>query len=138
MKYFICAINEINGKASDCCNSMVCLGFPADRTERIVPASREQSAVCEKENRELFISVPALFRLKDRSTPHALVLKTAAEAKTVLLTPKIDIDLEIPEESIHRLSGALEGSLKYCRGACFSGENLVLILDTEKLMEDIK
>jgi hypothetical protein len=123
LKYFICALDKIN------------LGIPAERTERIIPVARAQSAVRETENQEVFISLPALFRQKDTagSAPHGLVLKSSV--KTVLLTPRIDVELEIPEDEIHSLPQALAGAFRYFRGAYCKGESLVLILDPEKLME---
>jgi hypothetical protein len=133
MKYFICALDKVH------------LGIPAERTERIIPVTRPQTAVYETENHETFISLPALFQLKDASAPHGLVLKTSCTEKespaaiqTVLLTPRIDIDLEIPEEKIHRLPETLSPLFHYFRGAYFDGQNMILILDTEKLKEGIR
>ena len=121
MRCFICTLDKIN------------LGIPAERTERIIPVARVQTAVHETENQELFISLPALLRQKDAAAPHGVVLKPAdGPVKTVLLTPKIDIDMEIPEESIHQLPQALSG-LSCFRGAYFNNQGLYLILDPEKL-----
>jgi chemotaxis signal transduction protein len=87
---------------------------------------------CETENGETFVSLPALFRLKE-SAPNGVVLKNTTP-KTVLLTPKIDIDLEIPDENIHLLPESFSGQFRYFRGACFNGQNVILILDPEKLL----
>jgi len=122
LKYFICALGRIN------------VGIPAWQTERIVPVTRIQDAVCETENQEFFISLPALLRQKGSAAPHGIVLKSSA-AKTVLLTPRIDAELEIPEENIHSLPKAMDGAYKYFRGAYCSGQNLILILNPEKLLE---
>ena len=128
MRYFICALDKIN------------LGIPTEQTERIIQVTRVQTAEYETENQETFISLPVLFKQKDSSAPHGLVLKLSSSAavKTVLLTPKIDIDMEIPEESIHQLPDAFAGVFRYVRGACFNNKNLILIISPEKLMEGIR
>jgi chemotaxis signal transduction protein len=69
------------------------------------------------------------------------VLKSAASQeatapKTILLTPKVDIDLEIPEENIRGLPASFSGWSKYFRGACFNDQGVILILDPQKLKED--
>jgi chemotaxis signal transduction protein len=85
----------------------------------------------------MFISLPALFRLQE-SAPNGVVLKNTsaskeASQKTILLTPKIDIDLEIPDENIHRLPESFSGQFRYFRGVCFNDQNVIFILDPEKL-----
>ena len=129
VKYFICALG-----------TSAKLGIPAEQTERIIPVSRLQTSVYETENDDAFISIPALFRQKDIAAPHGLVLKGGRDdgnGKTILLTPKIDIDLEIPEENIHSFPEAFAGLYTFIKGACFSGgsQNVILILDPEKLTE---
>jgi hypothetical protein len=132
MRYFICALDNIG------------LGIPAERTERIIPVTRIQAAVSETEDHETFISLPALFQRKNIDVPHGVVLKsgTADTVKTVLLTPRIDIEIEIPEENIHQLPKAFAGLIRFFRGACFietdAGNSLILILSPEKLMENIR
>ena len=133
MKYFICALDTIS------------IGIPAERTERIIPVTRVQTVVYETEGGEAFISVPVLLRQKNslRSQPegmHGIVLKpdnAGAALKTILLTPRIDIDMEMPEEDIHSLPEALVGLSRYFRGAYFTGETVILVLNTEKLTEAI-
>jgi chemotaxis signal transduction protein len=121
LKYFICALEQTN------------LGIPAEQTERIIPVTRVQDAVREIENHEVFISLPALLRLKG-AAPHGIVLKPNVSAvKTTLLTPRIDAELEIPEEKIYSLPEILNGLFKYFRGAYCTDKNLILILDPEKL-----
>jgi len=137
MKYFICALDRMN------------IGVPAERTERIIPVARAQTALLETEgeagNQNVFISLPVLFKQKDPAAPHGVVLKNtepqtsaANPGKTILLTPRIDIDLEIPEENIHGLPGAFAGLLGCFRGGCFNDQNLILILNPEKIMERIR
>ena len=128
MKFFICGMDGVS------------LGIPAEQTERVISAPHVQDSVYKSENGEAFISIPLLFRLQDPSAPHGIVLKPMADAepkkpKTVLLTPSIDIDLEIPEESIHGIPEALSGLRQYFRGACFTDEEMILILNPEKLTE---
>jgi hypothetical protein len=116
------------------------LAIPAEQTERIIPAARIQTVLYETEGQEAFISLPLLLQSKD-SAPHGVVLKTAAIQppegilRTILLTPKIDIDLEIPEEKIHQLPQTFLGLYRFFRGAYFDDQNVILILNTEKLAE---
>jgi len=128
LKYFICALGGIF------------LGIPARQTERIIAVTRVQDAVYETENREVFISLPALLRQKDKSAPHGIVLKPLVSqppdtTKTTLLTPRIDAELEIPEESIHSLPRAMDGVYRHFRGAYCADQNVILILAPEKLQE---
>ena len=131
MKYFVCPLDKIN------------LGIPAEQTERIIPNTRVQNNVHESENQETFISLPMLFHQKEAAAPHGLVLKNkgaqgaGSDAKTILLAPRIDIDIEIPEEEIHKLPEAFAGVFSFITGACFTGkgENLILILSPKKLTE---
>jgi chemotaxis signal transduction protein len=110
------------------------LGIPAERTERIISVTRAQGAVRETENQEVFISLPALLRQEDTSAPHGIVLKSS-NAKTTLLTPRIDAELEIPEENIRSLPKVLDGSYGHFRGAYCTDQNVILILSPEKLIE---
>ena len=141
MKYFICALDTIS------------LGIPAENSERIIPVARSQTTVFKTENQEAYISLPVLFRQKDSAAPHGIILKPCTEHKLVtevnsatgtetpkiiLLTPSIDIDLEIPEEEIHSLPDALSGFLRYLSGVYFNKESVILILNIEKLMESIR
>ena len=130
MNYFICALNSIQ------------LGIPAERAERIIPVTRMQTAVYETENQEAFISLPALFRQEDTPVPHGVVLKPNGlpdgTVKAVLLTPRIEKDLEIPEEGIHGLPAAFAGLFRYFSGACFNGQEIIFILNPIILMEKIR
>jgi hypothetical protein len=111
-------------------------------TERIVAVTRIQGAVCETENQETFISLPALMRQKETSAPHGIILKplvleSQPVVKTTLLTPKVDAEMEIPEEGIHSLPKAMNGMYKHFRGAYCTGQNVILILNPQKLLEGI-
>ena len=129
MKYFICALEKI------------LLGIPAEQTERIMQEDRLQTAVKESENGKTFISLPALFKLKNNAAPHGVLLKSEGQAGTapgraaVLLAPKIDIELQVPEEDIHELPKVLDRQFLFLRGVYFSDQNAILILDPEKLLE---
>jgi len=127
LKYFICAIGRI------------LLGIPAQQTERIISVTRVQNALCETENNEKFISLPALMRQKE-AAPHGIVLKPLASQppnapKATLLTPKIDAEMEIPEEGIHKLPEVLAGSYRHFRGAYCGEHKVILILDPENLLK---
>ena len=129
MKYFICALDPSAGRFN--------LGIPAEQTERIVSVTRTQDAIRETENQETFISLPALLKQKDRTTPHGIVLKPAAgqTAKTTLLTPKIDAELEIPEENIQGLPRVMSRAYRYFKGAYCTDKKIILILNPEKILE---
>ena len=119
MKYFICTLAGVQ------------LAIPEEKTDRIIVADRTLN---ESGNGKTCISLPALFKLEDDSAPHAVVLKSGG----ILLTPKIDIELDIPEESIQKLPDTLSGLFRCFIGAVFSGEKLILILDPEKLLDSVK
>jgi hypothetical protein len=105
---------------------------------------------------EAFISLPALFRQSEIAAPHGLVLKTLENRrdsqeielpavgegrpqKTILLAPKIDIELEIPEESIYRLPEVFAGLYSYFfKGAFIGAQDMILILNPEKIVEGIR
>ncbi|MCL1815094.1 MAG: hypothetical protein FWG27_04670 [Treponema sp.] len=123
MKYFICTLDRVS------------LGIPAEWTERIIPITRLQTAVYETENQETYISLSSLLKQNNTEKKHGVVLKPkGAAVKTILLAPRIDIDLEIQEENIHELPEALAGFFGFFKGAYFTGENVILILNPEKLM----
>jgi len=136
LKYFICALGSALSKIN--------IGIPAEMTERIIAVTRIQGAVRVTENQEVFISLPALMRQKETAAPHGIVLKplvpesqsVVTTAKTTLLTPKIDAEMEIPEENIHSLPRAMDGMYRHFRGAYCTSQNLILILNPEKLLED--
>jgi chemotaxis signal transduction protein len=111
-------------------------------TERIIAVTRIQGAVRETENQEVFISLPALMRQKETAAPHGIVLKPLKTqpnaAKTTLLTPKIDAEMEILEEDIHSLPKAMDGMYRHFRGAYCTDQNVILILNPQKILEDIK
>ena len=128
MKYFICALACADSGAGNCL-----LGIPSEHTKQIIPVNRVQTSVYETDNEEAFVSIPALLKLKDQSTHHGIVLKT----KTTLLLPRIDVELDIPEEKICKLPIALEEIFNYFKGVYFN-TNMILLLEPEKLMEHLK
>jgi len=120
------------------------LGIPAEQTERIIPVNRIQTNVFESEGQQAFISLPLLFGLKNNTSPHGLILKTLNDTpqtnvpvKTILLTPKIDNEIEIPQESIYRLPEVFTGIYSFFSGIYFTGgsQNLILILNPKQLTE---
>ena len=134
MKCFVCALDKAG------------IGIPAERTERIIPVTRAQTEVYEtnyeNETQTAYISLPALLRQKEPGVQHGLILKPAGGSpKTVpapriaLLVPRVDMEMEIPEEETHSLPLALTGLNRYFSGACFTKESVILVLDTKKIME---
>jgi hypothetical protein len=55
--------------------------------------------------------------------------------RLILLVPRIITDLDIPEEKIRRLPGLVEERLPCFFGAFFSGKELILLVDPEKLRD---
>ena len=129
MKYFICTMETSGTESPENC----LLAIPLEQTERIISTSRVQAAVYETENGKAIVSIPALLKLKDQSTPHELLLKSGA----TLLLPRIDVELEISEEEIKQLPKTLELMFGYFRGVYFNS-NMILILEPEKLLEFLK
>ena len=123
MKYFICPIDRIS------------LGIPADSTLRIIAVNRSQKAVYETEGEDIYISLPVLFRQNNTSAPHGIVLKSEKTGNTVLLTPRVEIDLEIPKESIQVLPEVFSPLFRYFKGVHFNEGNGILILNPESLMD---
>ena len=131
MKYFICSFGALN------------LGLPSEQTEKIISVDRIQADVYETAERETFISLPALLRQKDTASPHGLVLKSLnagdfAAGAVILLTPKIDVELDIPKEKITGLPQVFTGVFSFFSGACFLDSaagrcDLVLLIDLKKL-----
>ena len=137
MKYFICALDTIQ------------FGIMAQETEKIIQSTRTLNAVFETQTNEtghmeVFISLPALFMMQNTITPHTLVLKTrllaSKDIKIFLLTPRIENELEIPEEHIHQLPKALSDLHGYSKGVFFNNQtiqNMGLILNIDKIVEKL-
>ena len=104
-------------------------------TERIIPVTKTQTTESETENEEVSVSLPVLFQQKNTATPHGIILRSHRIPKTVLLTPRIEKDVEIPEERIQQLPGIFARLSKYFKGIYFDKQNLFLIVNTEKFME---
>ena len=129
MKYFICELDNIF------------LGIASEQIQRIIPVSGLRVNVLETENEDAFISIPALFCQKGNAI-HGLILKKSLSGlpgKTTLLTPGIDMDIELPEDNISRLPGVFTGIFSLFKGACFTedGNKMILILDLEKLTDKL-
>ena len=139
MRYFICSLDQKSVNLPH-----TCLAIPAEYTERIIPAIKpgqtglaEASSEAEAPGDEILFSLPGFLKLKDPQAPHGLVLKRGSQKKIVLLSPKIEVELEIPEEDIQALPNTLDEILLYFRGAFFSEERLILILNPQKLIESL-
>jgi chemotaxis signal transduction protein len=73
-------------------------------------------------------------------TPHGIVLKDCPR-KTVLLVPRIDTDVDIPEDGIHPLPELIGALMPYMDGAYFSGNprrTMILLFNPDSLLEKIK
>jgi hypothetical protein len=130
MRYFICTFETIN------------FGIPAESTEHIIQLSRKQNSLYETEDSNVFISLPALFRQYD-TTPYGLVLKLSVSTngftrKITLLTSKIEKDMEIPDDNVHRLPKLFTGPFIFFSGMFFSEGNMIFIINPEKLAEFVK
>ena len=142
MKFFICALDIKKTAEESKRSSASSVGIPAGQTERIIPASQAKTLY----ETSVIISLPDLLKLNDSPAPHGIVFKSPGPVKTVLLTPQIEKELEVPDESIHGLPCALADLRRYFSGACFSpgipegsgeGRDMILILDLDKLMEGV-
>ena len=134
MRHFICVFE------------MIRFGIPAESTERIIQLSRTQNSPCEIEDNDVFISLPAMFNkkqmtdAKQMTAPHGLLLKLHIPdgKKIILLSPKVEKDMEIPENKIHELPALLSGPFIYFKGVFFNEEKPVFIISPEKLLGYIK
>jgi len=117
---------------------MISFGFPAASTEQIIQLSREQNSFCETGNNEIFISLPVLFRQRFTAF-HGLILKliVSQDKKVILLTPKIEMDMEIPDDKVHGLPEVLSGPFIFFKGVFFNDDKPVFILNPEKLLGNI-
>ncbi|MDR2072624.1 MAG: hypothetical protein LBP60_04225 [Spirochaetaceae bacterium] len=122
MKCFICSLDEIT------------LGIPSKPIAQIISAPRVQDALFASENGEGYISLPVLFQKESVPAPHGIRLKDRGNGGSlVLLVPRIDTDMEIPEEEIRSLPDLVEKKLPCFSGVFFSEKGPVLVVDTEKL-----
>ena len=136
MKYFICALDKIQ------------IAILAHKTERIIQSPRIMSTVFETQTindgeMEVFVSLPKLFLLHDTAAPHTFVLKTCLmpssdlKVKILLLTPRIENEIDIPEETIQQLPQALADLHGYSKGIYFSNQTMTIILNIEKILEKL-
>ena len=122
-----------------CTFEMIRFGIPAECTEKIIQLSRTQNSLHETIDNDVLVSLPSLFR-QDFTTLHGLVLKLSIleGKKIILLTPKIEKEIEIPEGSIYGLPDIFSGPFIFFRGVFFSNENPVFIINPEKITGYIK
>jgi len=118
---------------------MIRFGIPAEYTEKIIQLSREQNSIFETADNNIFVSLPALFR-QSYSTLHGLIMKLSdsKNQKIILLTPKIEKEIEIPDGCIHRLPDMFSGPFVFFMGVFFSDENPVFIFNPEKITGRLK
>ena len=125
------------------------IGIMAQKTEKIIQSTRTMNSVFETQSindneMEVFVSLPALFMMQDTIAPHTLVLKTIfmpsseLKVKIFILTPKIENELEIPEETIYQLPKVFADLHGYSKGIYFNNQTtqtMTLILNIEKFLE---
>ncbi|MCL2442869.1 MAG: hypothetical protein FWD13_05315 [Treponema sp.] len=118
---------------------MIRFGIPAEYTEKIIQLSREQNSLYETVNNDILVSLPALFE-RNFSTLHGLILKLSVleGKKIILLTPKIEKEIDIPDGCIHSLPNVFSGPFVFFRGVFFSDENPVFIINPEKISGRVK
>ena len=116
MNYFICSFDKS------------LLGIPSAKIEKIL--SFESSSEIKKQ-----VSIPALFKLNDSKIVHALILK---EKDALVLCPKIEVEIDVQEDSIKTLPVLLSHRFNCIQGLAFVKDDLVLLLDTDKLLEVVK
>ena len=136
MKYFTCTLENIQ------------IGILGKKTERIIQSTRTSNTEFDEQTMkndevEVFVSLPELFMIGDAATPHTIVLKSSLvpskgiKVKVFLLTPRIENELEIPEESIQQLPKALADLHGYSNGIYFNNQTMTFILNIEKVLEKL-
>ena len=129
MRYFICAFGKIG------------FGIPAESTERIINLSHSQNSFMESADadKEIYVSLPALFK-QNFTTPHGLVLKfcVSEDRKIILLTPKIEKDMVIPDENVRRLPKVFAGPFVFFNGMFFYDEIPVFVFNPDKIKGCVK
>jgi hypothetical protein len=127
MKYFVCTL----GGAGE-----ILLGFPSVLAAEFIALRRSQSALFERDKSECFFSMPVLFGKPAVPTVHGIVLKGCRE-RTIALAPRIDTDMDIPEEAVHPLPALIGDTLPFVRGVAFIGDALILLVNPDTLLEEI-
>ncbi|GHV92752.1 hypothetical protein AGMMS50268_32590 [Spirochaetia bacterium] len=146
MRFFVCALGEIT------------LALPADSVARIIPVSRNGSALVEIEggSGDAYLSLPLALKKGECQVHHGIVLKRCpgellaalrreppiqqeSSARVILSTPKIETDLDIPDGDIRSLPAFMgqPEMLPWLSGAVFSGAAMILIVDMELLLKKI-
>ena len=115
-------------------NTKINLGIPKDNTEKIVPINRDQNILLAEDQGQNYISIPILFKLNGSISPHAVVLKNC---NTMLLCPKIDSEITVSSDEIYEMPKALQHFFVYVNGIFFRDNDLILIMDTDLLLEKL-
>ena len=130
MKYFIC-----NPETNSPLTGISLLAIPSEKIEKIYASQREMKEITEEEDGEVFFSIPLLLKLKNNLPSHALkIKKNILKENLVLLCPKVDLEIDIPDENIHPLPYTMS-KMNFFSNACFLENKLYLILEIEKLLE---
>ena len=121
MRYFICSLKEIF------------LGISAEQTEQIIQLNDVQN-IDQKAGAILSCISPAeLFKLNDINNLHGLILKSCSQEKTIIAVPKIETDLDIPDEKIQKLPQILCTLLWFIKGCYFNESKLILIINEKDI-----
>jgi len=143
MRVFICAFRNFS------------LAIPIDSVSLITlyQENVRKAVVYNEENHNTYISLPLLFKHPQALIHNGIILKDEKdtknndiiENKNILLTTEIECEIDIPDEKIYPIpkifmrlgfSTAFNGIIFYSRQT--HEENLILLLNTEKLVRNIK
>ena len=135
MNYFICTIEKFK------------VGIPASFTERIIPSNRDQKTIIEITDSEIggqmrFISIPLILNIQNVPVPHGIIIKSAVlgfkkPCKTVFLLPPIETSIDIPDHDIKLLPESFGTFYGYFSGVCFSGKDMILLLNPKAIAEKL-
>ncbi|MCL2599799.1 MAG: hypothetical protein FWD88_01260 [Treponema sp.] len=140
MRVFLCAFG--NFALAVPMNSVSSLANLADLPEEHGAVARDAVAH-DPENRGTYVSLPLLFGLPPENIKHGIVLKNPdsgdGENRTILFSPEIVREIEIPDDEIYPMPKVLDGTRF---SMLFAGirlsdvpvlRNPVLLLDPERL-----
>jgi hypothetical protein len=151
MRVFLCSYNGF------------LLAIPMDAVSFITQHQKKAEKALEykAQKHNTYISLPLLFKQPLLNIRHGIILKAGSndednniiENKTILLTTKVECEIEIPEKEIHSIPKTLEVmrfSLLF-NGIIFnshtgnehavsnfSQEDMILLFNPEKLIKNIK
>ena len=101
----------------------------------------EKTILHDQEKRNTYVSLPELFKMKDKTVYHGVILRKwdSNENKIVLLTAEVKRDTEIPDDEFHPIPKTLS-AMKFSSmftSLQFSGSP-VLLLNIEHLVQTVQ